>query len=315
MANGLDPAEIEFPDIARYAAGSTGVPYLHRFDSGRPGPHAMVSALVHGNEVVGVHVLEWLLDAGIRPSHGSLSILFANPAAYQAFDPARPQDSRCVDQDFNRVWDPATLDGPRDTTELRRARELRGAVASVDRLLDLHSMDRSPTPVMLAGPLAKGRRLAEAIGLPDWIMLDPGHTAGTRMRDFGAFGDPDADASAVLLETGPHYWPHGPALGMHVTARFLQAAGVVDQAPTPPAPYPIAASGQRVVEVSDRYTVQTDRFRLTADIHGFEVLPAGTEIARDGTQIVTTPFDDCVIVMPSRQGRPGETAVRFGRLV
>jgi hypothetical protein len=38
-------------------------------------------------------------------------------------------------------------------------------------------------------------------------------------------------------------------------------------------------------------------------------------IGHDGDRPVRTPYDDCVLVMPSRRLRPGESAVRFGRLV
>lgn len=316
MLDPFDTSEISFPDISRHAAGNTGIPYLHRFDSGRPGPHAMITAIVHGNEVCGVHCLDWLLDAGVRPDRGVVSLAFVNVAAYRAFDPARPLESRYVDEDFNRVWDPAVLDGNRDSVELRRARELRPVLETVDRLLDLHSMSSSPTPVMLAGPLDKGRRLAEAIGLPEWVVMDAGHAQGTRMRDAAAFGDPDRDAAAALLETGPHFWGRGPALAMHAAARFLAAAGVVDHPPTPPEPCPIPERPQRVVRVDDRYTVRTEDFAFTRPLEGLEMLDrAGTEIARDGGEPVVTPFDRCVIVMPTRCKRPGETAVRFGRLI
>jgi hypothetical protein len=168
---------------------------------------------------------------------------------------------------------------------------------------------------MLAGRLDKGRHLAEAIGLPHWIVMDTGHDAGTRLRDYAHFGDPQSDACAALLETGPHFWDQGPALAMHVAARFLRTTGVVTAAPTPPEPCPISQAPQRVVRVEDRYTVRNADFRFTRDLEGLEVLPAGTEIARDGSDPVIAPFDDCVIVMPSPYKRPGETAVRFGRLV
>jgi predicted deacylase len=315
MFDPFDTSAVSFPDIDRHAEGSCGLPYVYRFDSGRPGPHAMISAVVHGNEVCGVHALDWLLDTGVRPECGVLSLAFVNVAAYRSFDPARPLDSRYVDEDFNRLWDPATLDGDRDSVELRRARELRGHMDTVDRLLDLHSMSTSGTPVVLAGPLDKGRYLAEGIGLPQWIVMDTGHDAGTRLRDYRQFGDPQAAAAAALLETGPHFWGRGPALAMHAAARFLETVGVVDAAPTPPEPCPVAVRPQRVVRVDDRYTVRTDAFRFTRELDGLEVLDAGVEIARDGDAPVTVPFDGCVMVMPSPYKRPGETAVRFGRLV
>jgi hypothetical protein len=44
---------------------------------------------------------------------------------------------------------------------------------------------------------------------------------------------------------------------------------------------------------------------------------AGTVIARDGGEPVTTPYDDCILVMPApgRYVRPGLTAVRLGRII
>jgi hypothetical protein len=43
---------------------------------------------------------------------------------------------------------------------------------------------------------------------------------------------------------------------------------------------------------------------------------AGTSIADDDGHAVLTPYDDCVVVMPStRQLRPGVTVVRLGRAI
>ena len=42
---------------------------------------------------------------------------------------------------------------------------------------------------------------------------------------------------------------------------------------------------------------------------------AGTVIARDGGRAVATPYDDCVLIMPSRRLDKGATAVRLGRFV
>ena len=42
---------------------------------------------------------------------------------------------------------------------------------------------------------------------------------------------------------------------------------------------------------------------------------AGTTIAEDGGRAVRTPYDGCVLVMPSKALGKGQTAVRFGRFV
>jgi len=106
------PIELAFPDITPYAEGNTGIPYVYTFDSGVPGPHVMVNALTHGNEVCGAIAVKDLLDLGVRPRRGKLTLAFANVDAYRAFDPARPDAARFVDQDFNRVWTAAILDDP-----------------------------------------------------------------------------------------------------------------------------------------------------------------------------------------------------------
>ena len=38
-------------DISAYREGNTGIDYVHRFDSGQPGPHVLINALTHGNEL------------------------------------------------------------------------------------------------------------------------------------------------------------------------------------------------------------------------------------------------------------------------
>ncbi len=120
--------EIAFPGLARCADGNAGIPYAWTFAARRPGPHVLVQALTHGNEVCGAIALDWLLRQNVRPRCGTLSLVFANVAAYERFDASDPFASRCVDEDFNRLWSAAVLDGPRDSAELRRARELRAAL-------------------------------------------------------------------------------------------------------------------------------------------------------------------------------------------
>jgi len=46
------------------------------------------------------------------------------------------------------------------------------------------------------------------------------------------------------------------------------------------------------------------------------IAKAGTVLGHDDGEPVTTPYDDCVLVMPSssRPLRPGVTVVRLGRL-
>ena len=180
--------EVAAPDIGPWRAGNTGVA---GFTSGSgaaalPGPHVMILALLHGNEIAGAVVLDGLLRAGLRPLRGRLTVGFANMAAFERFDPQQPTASRFIDEDMNRVWDPAVLDGPRVSAELARAREIRPLIDSADVLLDLHSMLWPSDPLVLSGASAKGRRLAQTLGVPGLVVADRGHQTGPRLIDYRA---------------------------------------------------------------------------------------------------------------------------------
>lgn len=309
------PVNLAAPDIGAYRAGNTGVDYVTTFESGKSGPHVMISAVVHGNELCGALALDWLFRLGVRPKVGRLTLAFMNVQAFLSFDPADPAASRFVDEDFNRLWDAATLDGPRDSAELRRARQVRPIVDTVDRLLDIHSMQHATGALMLAGPLDKGRRLAEGVGVPELVVMDEGHAAGRRMRDYRDFRDPASPRDALLVECGQHWEKSSEILAKETALRFLLFTGLVDMdfagphlGSTPPR--------QKIVEVTQPVTIKSDRFRFAADYRGLEVIAkAGTILGHDGDEPVLTPHDDCVLIMPSRRLNRGATAVRLGRFI
>jgi succinylglutamate desuccinylase len=316
MSSNAAAIELTAPDIRPYRAGNTGIDYVHRFTAPLSGPAVMVSAVVHGNELCGAIALDWLLRSSLRPRMGTLTLAFCNVEAYARFDPAAPTLSRFVDEDFNRVWGADVLDGSRDTAETRRARILRPAVEAAEYLLDIHSMQNDTEPLMLCGPLEKGRAWARRVGFPATIVSDSGHAAGRRMRDYGAFADPESPRNALLVECGQHWRANAAQVAIETMLRVLRDLGTLaqaDVAPHLPAPPPPPS---RVIEITDAITVASDRFAFTQAFRGMEVVPRrGTAIAQDGDLPVVTPHDDCVLIMPSARLRPGQTAVRLGRFV
>jgi len=312
----LPPIEVDFPDLTRWASGNGGIPYVWTFAGERAGPHVLLQALTHGNEVCGAIALAWLLAQDCRPSRGTVSFCFANVAAYEAFDPADPFASRCVDEDFNRLWTAEVLDGPRQSADLARARELRPLYDRVDYLLDLHSMtDRCP-PLAMAGRQHKGVALAQALGSPEHIIVDGGHAAGKRLRDYDFFDDAEDPRNALLIECGQHWEAAAPEVAKHVTLKFLRHFGMVDPAFLDAHLEPLPTPVQKVIEVTATVTIMTNAFAFAVPASGLAVVPkAGTLLARDGHGEVVTPHDDCVLIMPTRRPKQGETAVRLGRFV
>ena len=310
--------ELSPPDIEPYRSGNTGVEYVTTFDSGVAGPHVLVTALTHGNEICGAIALDRLFRAGLRPRQGKLTLAFDNVAAYHSFDRRVPAASRFIDEDFNRLWAPATLDGPRQSTELARARALRPVVDTADFLLDIHSMQYSTAPLMLAGTLDKSLALARRVGIPELIMCDAGHAAGPRMRDYGGFGDPASTKTALLIESGQHWERRSAEVATDVMLRFLIILGSLtrEDAQALAGPDFDSRPRQRTIKVTEAITITGNNFEFVQDFRGLEVLtPKGTLIGRDNGREVRTPYDDCVLIMPSRRLAKGQTAVRLGRYI
>ena len=311
----LPPIELQAPDIDRWKDGGSGVDWVHVFESGRPGPRVMVQALTHGNEICGAIALDWLLASGFRPQRGTLTLAFANVEAYRRFDPADPFPSRLVDEDYNRVWSDEALFGPRDSTELRRARALRPFVDATDLLLDIHSMSEPCRPLMVCGTVEKNVDYARALGVPGDLLVDTGHPQGMRMVDRGGFGDPESPKRALLIECGQHWERAAADVAVDALVRFLGLTGAADEAwvaQNTRLPLPTV---QRLVRVTEPVVALSAGFRFLLPTAGLLVVPkAGTPIARDGDRVWTTPYDDAVLVMPgTRNLKPGGTAVRLGR--
>ena len=267
---------------------------------------------MHGNELAGAIVLDRLLRAGLRPTAGKLSFGFLNLAAFDRFDPLRPTASRFLDEDMNRVWDVAILDGPRHSIELDRAREIRSFVDSVDVLLDLHSMLWPSEALILSGAPAKGRELAKAIGTPSLVVADHGHVNGRRLIDYPRFAHPETPYAACLVEAGQHWEEATVDTITASVAGLLRHLDIVGpDAPLPPAP---SASPARVATVTTAVTAMTSGFAFVRTYRGGDIISRrDTLIAMDGETEIRTPHDNCLLVMPSLRPSRGHTAVRLAR--
>ncbi len=293
------------PDITPWIQGNTGIPGFTSLRATAPGPHVAVVALTHGNEIAGAIVLDRLLRQGVRPTSGTLTLGFANLAAFARFDPAHPTASRYLDEDLNRVWDSAVLDGQGRSLERDRARAMRPLIDTVDVLLDLHSMLWPSDPLILCGVTAKGRAMAATLPEPALVVADLGHPSGRRMIDYGPFADPDRPQTANLVEAGQHWQPET----VRVTAAAVTAAlHRVGAAPPP------EAERHRFADVTHTVVAATSQFGFVQSYRGGDVIPRrNTLIALDGATEIRTQYDNCLLVMPSLRPSRGHTAVRLAR--
>lgn len=136
------------------------------------------------------------------------------------------------------------------------------------------------------------------------------------MRDYEDFGNEASTKNALLIECGQHWEKRAVTVARDCTARFLLLAGVADESDLPRGWLVPLPDEMRVVRVTEPVVARSMDFRFAEPYTGLEVFEkAGTTIGWSEGQPITTPYDDCMLVMPSlRQLRPGVTVVRLGRI-
>ena len=309
MHHATPPFELLPRDLSAWRTGNTGVDYVHRFDSGKPGPHVLINALTHGNEFCGMVAALHLLESGVRPRIGTLTVSFANVAAYESFDPARPFESRQLVDNLNRVWSAADLDGSGQSPELVRARALRPVVAAADHILDLHSTSQVVEPFWVYPAFERNARAALAIGIPAVHLVMPkGLGIGVPLIEHGRHGEADAHGVALVAECGQHFLKASGETATAVTLGFLAHFGLI----APPEPPPVLAPARRF-ELLDVAMVETAGFAFVRPLVGFETFAKGELIATDGAREIRALWDQCTVFMPTREPVVGREGVYLTR--
>ncbi|AEC21736.1 hypothetical protein PT7_3196 [Pusillimonas sp. T7-7] len=308
---------IEAPDLTQERVGNVGVPGVWHFDSGKQGPSVLITALVHGNELCGAWALKELLAHGVDLQNGKLTLMFCNLEAFDTFDINKHDASRYVDIDFNRVWTEERLSNT-SLVETRRAAALRPWVEQADYLLDIHSMHEPAPPVVVAGTLPRNIELGVQAGMSEYLIVDPGHPDGVRMRDFGRFGQPSDDACALLIECGYHGDLASIAMARFAVQRILALSGIMAPDRLPPKwleQHQKPVLQPTVLTVTEPVVAKTMDFTFTEPWQGMEMIKKqGTIIGYNNGEPVKTPYDNCTLIMPSlRQLIPGVTVVRLAR--
>lgn len=310
MNSTLPTFEVLPRDLSAYRQGNTGIDYVHRFDSGIPGPHVLINALTHGNEFCGMVAATHLLDNEIRPQIGVLTVSFANVAAYESFDPARPFDSRQLVHNLNRIWSAQMLDGPEQSPELIRARQLRSTVKEADHILDIHSTQADVMPFWVYPPFERNTAAAMAIGRPAVHLVMPGGLAtGVGLAQYAQHGTAGGPGAAVVVECGQHFQQSTAELATLVTLDFVRHFGLIaaDEATDESARLP--AEPQRRFELRETHVVKSTEFAFTRPLVGFETFNKGELIARNGAEEIRAPCDACTIFMPTRDPIVGREAI------
>lgn len=315
-ASQFPPIEVLPRDISAYAQGNTGIDYVHRLDSGKPGPTVMVNALTHGNEFCGVTAVTALLEAGLKVTAGKILLSFANVAAYRRFDTDRPSLSRFVDRDMNRIWDDAVIDAEPADTETHRARALRPVLRDVDVLLDLHSTIFGHHAFWVLDPLPKAIALAASLPVPGRrVVLDVNGMQGRGLFHYGRFGDPSDTPVGLVAECGQHWAARSGDVALAATVDLLAALGSIDRGTADALRPAVAEDPPAEFRTTVEIAAKSDRFRPARAFEGFEAVDEGEVIAWDGDTPVRAPHADCHILIARPHPKRGGEAMTLGRKV
>ncbi len=322
MTQNPPPFEVLPRDLSAYRQGNTGIDYVHRFESGRAGPHVLVNALTHGNEICGMVAATRLLDTSVRPQIGTLTVSFAHVEAYNAFDPAQPYENRQLVHNLNRIWSDEMLDGTDDSPELRRAREMRPAVEAADHILDIHSTSQAVEPFWVYPAFDRNAEVAMAVGAHGkptvHLVMPRGLGSGTPLIQHGRHGLNIAPVDgarvagcALVAECGQHFSQAAADVAVDVTMNFLAHFGLI-AAKDERAPAGTRAP-QRRYELLQTLMVETPDFAFARPVIGFESFAKGELIATDGPREIRAPCDDCTVLMPTRAPIVGREAVYLAK--
>jgi predicted deacylase len=249
-----------------------------------------------------------LLEESVRPRIGTLTVSFANVAAYHSFAPERPYDSRQLVHNLNRVWGAEQLDGSAQSPELARARELRPVLAAADHVLDLHSTSQDVVPFWVYPAFERNARAALAIGLPAVHLVMPrGLGSGVPLIEHGRLGQADGSGVALVAECGQHFRKASGETAIRVALGFLAYFGLVEKPELPAQP------PARRFELLETCMVETEAFAFVRPLVGFEVFAKGELIATDGAREIRALCDDCTVFMPTREPIVGREGVYLTR--
>ncbi len=239
----------------------------------------LVSAGVHGNELIPIHVLDRLIRALARGeirTRARLLLLFANPAAMR-------RTLRQVDHDLNRLFRGAHADvwG----SEAIRAAELEALVSGffgdtgrVRRHYDLHSAMRPSRLAQFAiRPWYEDEQAtAEALARLQGLAIDAVLVQRQATNTFSALTAMRHGAEAFTVELAEG---KGGALPVAVS-QFENGLIAMIEGRTLPAS---TGAEPQLLQISREIIKRSPRFRLClpADIENFTPLPLGSLLAED----------------------------------
>jgi len=251
-------------------------------------PEVVIFSGIHGNEHAWIKAhmrLKAELENGVITliAWTLIWVTHANEEAIKI-------NKREVEKNLNRLF----LDDnvSKDCYEDARAQELKSILVTSDYLLDLHSTSGPSVPFAFVEKeqLAFYEKLGIKYLVAGWWELEWDVISWDTENYINSKW-----WAGITFESGDHNNPEWEDIAYRVILNYLCITGCIDMKH-----FQSLDTENNSIHMSDVYVAKTDRFSYSLETSNFMNIDSGTEIARDGEDVIVAPYD-MVLVMPKKQ--------------
>jgi succinylglutamate desuccinylase len=278
---------------------------IDTFGGNHPGPSVLIVGGTHGNEPMGVKIIQALKkELKHQKINGEIILMIGNPSAVE-------KKVRAVDCDFNRLFgDEAKLKKKTVEALLKeevRALEIMPLLKRVDYLLDIHSTLKPSIPFLYMENTPKHRRAAQGFSVPYIISPFPKFHNEAFQSCMDNFVDAHGGIG-ITYETGWHKDHSNFKKVLSNVKHFLKAVGVAFNDFESKA----INSTPQLLFLYKELIAQTEDFVFEKDFYNFSFVSKGEVIAQDGNKPVSVD-QDCYFIFPKREIKQGKTVTYLAK--
>ena len=263
---------------------------IHEIIGTQSGPNVVIIGAMHGNERIGVDVINMLKNECTPETiHGTLTLILGNPRAYE-------KNIRFIDEDLNRLFgENSKSTENQETYEQQRAFELKPFLENANYLLDIHATIKPSIPFVFCENDEAHIELASLCN-PEFIVSIG---ENFRLPELISSTDNFVDSHGgigITYESGWHKDPLAANEILKIAKKFLKKIKCGFAEESAEALYTNNGIRQsRQLEINEKITAKTDTFEFIDGIKTFFHIKNGGIIATDGGKNVTIEHDQFII--------------------
>lgn len=253
------------------------------------GPSVVIIGALHGNEPIGVIIIEKLKKILKKEEiNGEIYLILGNPKAYKS-------RKRYLDCDLNRIFH--LKFNEKLNIEEKRALELAPLLKKADYLLDIHSTQKPSIPFIYTTAKSKHFKLAKIFGTKFIVS----GSKKFKNKKISVSTDNFVDIHGGIGITYESGWNEDLTRldeTMENAKKFLSEIRVAFI--NKKSPKSQKKTKTTFLEVQQTLIPKSNDFKFTKDYANFDTVKAGKTIARDGNKRIEKPYD-CYIVFPKKE--------------